>query len=626
MGKSREWPLVVAAVLFGLLLALFLSGNWRSPLQLPTLSVPAVLKAGQSTAPSNPTDAMLSGSGLLTDPFLQNPTADTVTVAWFTPFEGTAHTVIYGPAGQENSLAASTRQLSRMREDQKSNLSDATLEETVVRSVWRHEATVTGLEPGRPQPYRVVSTREDGELVASADFSLAPAPPVGQRLKILLTSDHQLMPMTAANLQKVAETVGRVDGVFLAGDLVNVPDRASEWFDDSRGRAFFPCLQGRASSALEREGTTTTYQGAPLIQNAPLFPAVGNHEVMGRYSEITPLNDQYNDPVPWAAANKLYQQYSDTFNPDDRPELKQQWLKNNSFNIDSYEEIFSLPKLQRPDGGITQRYYATTFGDIRLISLYVTQIWRGPSLDPDSKGRYREPNADVNNPTRWGYGQHIFEGIHKGSPQYKWLEQELASNEFQQAKYKIVMLHHPPHTLGGNIVPAFTNPVRVFDRTPDGAISAVRYEYPKDDDYIVRDLIPLLETAQVDLVFYGHSHLWNRFISPTGINFLESSNVGNTYGAHLADNPRQVPQLMESKGLAPYKENYVAVGDPNGLTPVMPTLVPVKNDQGQPVPYIASNDLTVFSILDTGTGVISSYYFDTRLPASEVIKFDEFGI
>jgi len=44
-------------------------------------------------------------------------------------------------------------------------------------------------------------------------------------LKILLTSDHQLKPMTAANLQKVVETVERVDAVFFVGDLVNVPDR-----------------------------------------------------------------------------------------------------------------------------------------------------------------------------------------------------------------------------------------------------------------------------------------------------------------------------------------------------------------------------------------------------------------
>jgi hypothetical protein len=35
-------------------------------------------------------------------------------------------------------------------------------------------------------------------------------------------------------------------------------------------------------------------------------------------------------------------------------------------------------------------YYAVTFGDIRLIVLYVTNIWRSPSLDLEVKGRYQE--------------------------------------------------------------------------------------------------------------------------------------------------------------------------------------------------------------------------------------------
>ena len=634
MRRSREWPLLVAGLLFGLLLALFLSGhlNWSSWANMggsvgtrffSDNAVPTQPASSQST---QLTDMRPNIDQLLTDPFLQNPTPDAVSVVWFTEFAGTAHTVVYGAVGQTTSVMAETTQLTRMREDKDSKLAGDALEETVFRPIWRHEARLSGLATGVRQPYRVISTREDGALISSAEFSLAPAPIAGQGLKILLTSDHQLMPMTAANLQKVAETVGTVDGVFLAGDLVNVPDRASEWFDDARGGAFFPCLQGRASFDLERQGQTTTYQGAPLIQNAPLFPAVGNHEVMGRYAATALLNDQFNDPVPWAAANKLYQTYADTFNPDDDPTVRQQWLKNNSFNIDTYEEIFSLPAIERPDGGNTQRYYATTFGDVRLVSLYATQIWRAPGLGPNTRGRYREKQSSNNNPTQWGYGQHIFEGIHRGSPQYEWLQKELASEAFQQAKYKVVMLHHPPHTLGGNIVPAFTNPVRMFDRAADGTVTAVRYEYPKEQDYIIRDLVPLLEAAQTNLVFYGHSHLWNRFVGPTGLNFLESSNVGNSYGAHLSDNPRQVPQQMDNQALGLYREDYAAVGDPNGLDPVMPSQVTPKNDQGQPIPYIASNDLTAFSILDTTSGTVSSYYFDTRQPKSSVIKFDEFSL
>ncbi len=255
---------------------------------------------------------------------------------------------------------------------------------------------------------------------------------------------------------------------------------------------------------------------------------------------------------------------------------------------------------------------------MRLVVLYVTNMWRTPNLDPKYTGRYREAEKDLNNPENWGYGQIIYEPITKGSKQYNWLEAELNSPEFKQAKYKVVMFHHPPHTLGDNIVPAYTDPVQIIERDEDRKIKAVRYEYPKEKDYIIRDVMPLLEAANVQLVFYGHSHLWNRFISSSGMHFLETSNVGNTYGAAWDKRKRDVP--------VGYKEDYVKLGDPNGLEPVIPTIDPLLSEDGQPMPYVASNDITVFSIFDTGTGIISSYRFDTRKPDSEVVKFDQFKL
>ena len=250
--------------------------------------------------------------------------------------------------------------------------------------------------------------------------------------------------------------------------------------------------------------------------------------------------------------------------------------------------------------------------------LYVTNIWRPFKQDDNLKGRYQEKLADLDNPENWGYGQHIFEPITKGSTQYNWLQQELNSAEFQQAKYKVVMFHHPPHTLGSNIVPAYTNPVPKMESDSSGKVTSVQYEYPLEEDYIIRDLEPLLESAGVQLVYYGHSHLWNRFVSPSGMNFLESSNVGNSYGANLGDQLRPIPT-----GLT---ENYVAQGDPNGLEAIVPNVQPLQNELDTPLPYVASNEITVFSILDTTQGTVSSYRFDTSKPDSEVIKFDEFSI
>lgn len=558
--------------------------------------------------------AAVQAERLLTDPFLQLPTANSVRVVWFTEFAGRDHWVEYGKDLDRRAMTK-TRQLSRSREDSQSNIPFAP-NAPRFRQIWRHEAVVTGLKLGEKLPYRVHSVDDDDTEIWSAVFQLGTQPQPGVPLKILLTSDHQQMPRTPTNLQKVVETVGSVDGVFLAGDLVNIPDRASEWFDDQRGNAFFPCLQGRANYELvPAEGATATvYRGGPIIQNAPLFPAIGNHEVMGRFNMKTPLNDQFSDPIPRSVAAERYGFRAEQVNPTRDPAIADAWIKANSFNSDTYEEIFSLP--QSETGG--SRYYATTFGDIRLVVLYVTNIWRVPSLDGKQFGRYREAEAALNNPEEWGYGQHIFEPIAPGSEQYQWLVEELQSPEFQQAKYKMVMFHHPAHTLGDNIVPAYTNPRAITERDATGKVTAVRYEYPLDEDYIHRDLEPLFNEAGVHLVYYGHSHLWNRFRNASGVNFLESSNVGNTYGAYLGDKLRPVPQG--------YKEKYVAAGDPNGLEPIMPTIAPITDDNGQPIPYIASNDLTVFSIFDTSTGMVQSYRFDTRDPDGEVVLFDEFPL
>ena len=550
---------------------------------------------------------------LLTDPFLQLPTANSVRVVWFTEFSGTSNTVAYGEK-LDRIVTANTAKLSRTREDKDSRISNEMKQEIIdspiVRNIWRHEAEVTNLTPGDRIPYSVTSQREDGEFVSSKIFTLSPTPLANTSLKILLTSDHQLMPMTAANLQKVAETMGRVDGIFMAGDLINIADRASEWFDDNRGRAFFPSLQGRGFSELDKNGIKTVYTGGELIQHAPLFPAIGNHEIMGRFSKASQLNDQFNDPFPRTAAEKIYNQKADELNPNNDLKTRDNWLKNQTFNSDTDEEIFTFPS--------DKHYYAVTFGDVRLVTLYVTNIWRTPNLDPGARGRYRERDEDFNHPENWGYGQHIFESIVKGSAQYNWLQQELNSPEFKQAKYKVVMFHHPPHSLGDNIVPAYTDPVQIVDRDEQGNIQMVRYEYPKAKDYIIRDIVPLLEKANVQLVFYGHSHLWNRFESASGMHFLETSNVGNSYGAFTGKKRRFVPPA--------YRADYSAIGDPNGLNPVMPTIAPLLGEDGQPLPYIDSNDITAFSIFDTGNGVVSSYYFDTRKPESDVVKFDEFKL
>ncbi len=620
----------------------------RSVLSAGALSLSA-LAVSHSFSPARaaaatPTRALrtaLSGRAgtlsLLTDPFLQAPTADGVSVVWMTEYAGSSHVLLVGdavatlsdeqlraaaagtpPAGVRSFSSASIR-LSRTAEDRSSFLDvKPTPEQGVVpRPVHRHEAVATGLAAGSRTPYRIVSTDGDG-FVASGTFELAPAARPGQALTILLTSDHQAMVNTAANLQLAKETVGDIDAVFLAGDLVNVPDRASEWFDDTRGSAFFPCLQGRGGR-VSTGGVE--YHGGEIIQYAPLFPAVGNHEVQGRRDGATTLS--LDNTVPREVAEKAYAKVAATVNPTDDPAVKAQWIEDNSWSTTTYEEIFTLPD-DSPGG---RQYYAVTLGDVRLVSLFSTRIWRGTTANADpaartANSRYQEAAANLSDPMKQGYGEFVFSSLAVGSEQYDWLEEELASDEFQGAPIKVVMLHEGPQGLGDNVMPVFADPERIEVRDAAGVLTSVRYEYRPQDNMLLHDLQPLLESAGTDLVLNGHSHLWNRFRSEGGTHWLETSNTGNTYGAFhgLSNRTRPLPP-------APWNSDYyLSMGNPGGLDPIVPTVEPFTNPDGVPLPFVQSNDLCVFTTLQTDTREVTAWVYDVKRPEVKPWVFDRFTL
>jgi hypothetical protein len=78
---------------------------WFLVIYLTVVSLPA---KGKTT--------MISPPQLLTDPFLQLPTENSVRVVWFTEFVGDKNLVVYGEKLDQNSLAKTTK-LSRIRED-----------------------------------------------------------------------------------------------------------------------------------------------------------------------------------------------------------------------------------------------------------------------------------------------------------------------------------------------------------------------------------------------------------------------------------------------------------------------------------------------------------------------------
>ncbi|CAN5163400.1 hypothetical protein BH09ACT12_BH09ACT12_20550 [soil metagenome] len=602
----------------------------------PALSAPASTRTARAARAARALSPTRAGTlSLLTDPYLQAPTTDRVSVVWMTEYSGASHTLLVGEAVGSlteaqllaaasgtatpgvRTVTASSSQLSRVSEDSRSNVPKPPAADAGVvrRDVHRHEAVVSGLTSRTP--YRVVSTDGDA-FVASGTFELAPPAKPGVGLSILLTSDHQAMINTPANLQLAKETIGTIDAVFLAGDLVNVPDRASEWFDDTRGSGFFPSLQGRGGR-VSTGGRS--YAGGEIVQSAVLYPAIGNHEVQGRRDGVSALS--LDNCVPHDVAERHYAEVADTVNPSGAAAVKEQWIEDNSWSTTTYEEMFSVPA-DSPGG---KKYYATTVGDVRLVSLFSTRIWRGATADADpadrtSKSRYQETANSLEDPMEQGYGEFVFESLAVGSEQYDWLSEELESDDFQGAKIKVVILHEGPQGIGDNIMPVFAEPDRIEVRDSSGALTSVRYEYHPGDNMLLHDLQPLLEAAGTDLVLNGHSHLWNRYRSESGTHWMETSNTGNTYGAFdgLSNRTRPLPPEPWNS------DNYLALGNPGGLEPIMPTVKPFRNPDGVPLPFVQSNDLCVFTALDTAAGTVTSWVYDVKQPDTAPWVIDEFTL
>lgn len=510
--------------------------------------------------------------------FLARPmpqwTSDGWVIAWFADVETSWLEVMV--AGQTVRHAASGLRLPRMAEG------DGL---PAPRVVFRHH--VAAPSPG--QSFRAVIQTAD-RLVRSESGTWREPQEDGGR--ILITSDHQAMPNTAFAVEQMA-MAGPFDAVFYAGDCVNVPDRASEWFDLPDGNSFFECLQG---TARFRDGSGVIRSGGAIAQQSGLFTCVGNHEVMGRMPGRT-LDEAFNEPVPRDVARAVLGPDGVGTDMSDN----QGRVEDNSWSISTYQRVFGLDDLPG--------WYATRVGNIWLISLFVTRAWRPEeaTIAPEerlSNSRYHDASS-ARDPLDRGYGSFPFVDIAAGSEQFQWLEQQLDSPQRRACRWTVVMMHEGPFGTGDNVMPPWSAPRAIAERDSAGACIGTRYEYDPRDNPLIRDVVPLLDAAKVDLVISGHNHVWNRYRSPGGVNYLETSNVGNTYGSTEVGLVRRVPPSPWNTG------DYLATGSPPGarLQPASITSVPA----------VASNDGSVFSVLDSRSGEVVTWHASLHGPGARVV-------
>lgn len=676
---SRRNVLSFGALAMGGLVAGCDSSN-STPAAAPTLPP----MSAPPTLPALPTRTFSDTRAILSEPMLQNPGPDSVRVVWFTETPGTANRVRVAGASGPREFAATTTQMSRMLEDSDSQVFQritSELSQPQQRRVYRHEAVVTGLTAGQRVTYFAISGIDGVEYRSTRDYTLQPLPAPGQPVKILMSSDQQNNRMAAANFQKVQETVGPVDAVTFPGDFVSQPNRASEWFDRValNNPSFFQSLMG----TMQRWNPGSVFRGGDILQFAPLYGCLGNHEYPGRWrldpatnnpgnSGPNSINAMDNDPQPRWYAEQRYEQLRATVNPNNDPALRERWIEDNSFEWTTYREMWSLP--EGPEG---KAYYAQRFGDVFLISLDANRIWR--VWNAGQRGKFTEnfvaaAGRTSNNPDEWGFGDFTFRPFGPGSRQFRWLQETLASEACRSARFRIVLSHQTMAGLGDNAVPVLAEQRVTVELTDGrligpfpasqwpqnwptvdqaaraGQVRFVRYEYPLADDIWRRDIEPLLQSANVQLVHTGHSHLWNR-CRVGSLNYLETANVGNSFGAMFFDTPQ--PGANPSRGprgvqpgnaawrnqtvaanpprttLTWNPDDYPASGEPHGRSMQMPSIFnPMRELAGAAadLPFVASNVLTAFSVFESRTGVVSSYVYDTRDIDAPTRKFDEFSL
>ncbi len=246
------------------------------------------------------------------------------------------------------------------------------------------------------------------------------------------------------------------DFIVYAGDMTNAPIKAGEWFT----------LPGAPEQDDKRwfNVMQQTADGCRLLQYMPLYPAPGNHEI----DDQTLLSDR-----KLTAREKL------------------------SMRI--YMQLFRplYPDQQYGAGG--RHWYSADYGDLHLVSLSLTRWFNWPATQAP--------------------GWYLFDDVKRGSPQFDWLEQDLAGVAVRQ--YIWVTQHWHMFNRATDVSVPYTDPV-------PSASDPEKMEYPADRDFLLRDLQPLFEEYGVNAVNFGHSHVYERY-RVNGVSYIEAASIGNTY-------------------------------------------------------------------------------------------------
>ncbi len=337
-------------------------------------------------------------------PYLQNPSANSMTIRWFSDSATDGKLEVFSgdpTGGSDNALIASVKTSPEAAGALEHNPFKEEPGGPYPTTPFRHTVVLNDLSPGKTYQYKVTQSND----TAMGSFQTA-----GDRntpIKIMVYADSETEPESSTSAPvawPVSTGSNRPDGIttylvdqtagylancklieernpdliLLAGDLVEAGGEQRDWDE------FWKHNAGAYGS---------------LASNIPILPSLGNHE---------------NSAGPGGG-------YS---------------TEASNFSTDKYLTYFVVP-----DNGATNpkhkgRYYRIDYGPITLITL------------DSSDGEPHKSAADTN---------HNLEGsnapdFNPGSEQYKWLEVQLADAQ-QKSRFTFVQFHHTMFGSGPHSIP-----------------------------------------------------------------------------------------------------------------------------------------------------------------------------
>lgn len=371
-------------------------------------------------------------------PYVQNPTSDSISVLWISPDQrpGCLKVTVDGAERRLNSVVVPAELLRPNPFAPEPGASENQV------PLFKHRVRVEGLQPGTNYSYTV----EQGS--ARFEDAFATAPDAETPIRFIVYSDSETEPESSTSPPvdwPVGPGSNRPEGITRYVVDQTIGYRENLKVIDQRKPNFISIVGDLVESGGEQRDWDEFWKHNAGEYNAlaghiPIFAAPGNHE-------------NYGGPGGFGG-------YS---------------AEAADFGVGKFLTYFEVPSNGAENRSHRGRYYRINYGPIALISV--------DSSDGLPYGTASDTNHNLSGSNAPDFNP--------GSPQYRWIEQQLADAQ-KTAKFTFVQFHHTMYGSGPHSVP--------FGQKNFSGQSGIA----------MRVLEPLFHRYGVDAVLSGHDEMLER--------------------------------------------------------------------------------------------------------------------